>query len=99
VTPEDEAKARVRLERGVRAQAILDDDITREAIEALKKRAYESFKSADPGDTQALAIAKMRFEVTEDWVNHFASLMQKGKQADAALAKWHALPARRKRTA
>src|SRR3990167_3009795 len=75
MTPEDE------LRRAQRADGILNDDLFKEAIKALRDDAMDKFKSASPGDLPSLADARMRYDVTESFVNTFMKFMRDGQFA------------------
>ncbi len=75
MSPEDE------LARAQAAKRILDDDLFKDAVKAMRDRAMESFKAAKPDDADALNQARTLYQVTEDFVNWFATTMAGGQIA------------------
>ena len=69
------------IRRGQQAQRILDDEIFKDAIEALTKRALDEFKSASPENDVALKVARLRYTVTEDFVNEIHKFVRDGEFA------------------
>jgi hypothetical protein len=86
LSPEEE------LARAQNAKRILDDDLFKEAVKAMRDQAMDAFKTAKPSDADALSQARTLYQVTEDFVNWFATKMAGGQIAqrridDAAKAK------------
>ena len=69
------------LRRGQRAEAILNDDLFKEAVLALRNRALDAFKSAKAGDTDALSQARTLYDVTESFFGLFAGYVRDGQFA------------------
>lgn len=72
LSPEEE------LARSQAAKRILDDNLFKDAVKAMRDEAMASFKAAKPGDTDALTQARTLYQVTEDFVNWFATTMAGG---------------------
>lgn len=90
-----EAKLIVERERGARAKRLLDDPLFGEAIEALRNRAIQAFREADPNDDKALLLAKLRYLMAEDFldqlVHHFNTgelAVQQLQIVQQQLARW-----------
>ena len=67
--------------RGQQAQTILDNEIFKEAMTALRDDAIAAFKDAVPNDTDALMSARLRLDVTERFLNKFTGLVRNGQYA------------------
>lgn len=48
----DESKLRKQAERGDRARAILEDDLTRDAFSAIERQLFEEWCSTKPGEVE-----------------------------------------------
>lgn len=87
MTPEQEARSRVDLSRGARAQVILEDDLFKEAIQALKDTALRELIAVPmvgiyPGQSEKLRVtAQIKLKVVEEFVNVFAKALDTGKMA------------------
>ena len=75
MSPEEE------LARSKVAKRILDDELFKEGVLAMRNHAIEAFKNAKPGDTEALNQARTLYQVTEDFVNWFATTLAGGQIA------------------
>lgn len=73
MSPEEQVR------RGQRAALILNDDTFKAGIQALRDRAMEAFKNANPSDAHALQVARMEYDVTERLINEFAMFISDGR--------------------
>ena len=83
----------VDIRRAQRAEMILNDDLFKEAVQKLRDGSLEDFKSAKPGDTEALLNARMSYDAIERFINIFAGIIRNGKytklRMDEAKPKLH----------
>ena len=98
---DDEAKLRQEQDRGHRAQAILEEPLFIEAVQAVRDEAHKAFKAAKPEDTQALQTARLGLEVTERLLTKLTHHMRTGQLASERLGWIEAMKerARRRRAA
>lgn len=89
MTPEQEARSRVELSRGARAQVIVEDDLFKEAIGLMKDGALRELMAVPmvgiyPGQSEKLRVtAQIKCLLLENFVNAFIRTMETGK-----LARW-----------
>jgi len=72
--------------RADRAQRLLDDDLFKEAMQAVMDKAIEGFKVARPNDAEALKAARYRLEVAEDVLNEIVTHVQTGQMNGTRLS-------------
>lgn len=92
MTPEEqEARRRVDLSRGSRAQSIVEDDLFKEAIGLMKDGALRDLIAVPmvgiyPGQAEKLRVtAQIKVQLLETFVNAFMRTVETGK-----LARWDA---------
>jgi hypothetical protein len=66
------------IRRGQRAEQILNDDVFKSAIAAMKAAALLAFKTADPADIMALQTARLRFGVLDQIETDLKNTMRDG---------------------
>lgn len=64
-----------------RAERLLNDDMFKSAVQAIRDKALDEFKAAKPGDIEALQDARMLYEATERFINVFTSILRDGHYA------------------
>lgn len=91
----DEAGLVIERERGARAKRLLDDPLFKEAMQAIRDKAIEAFREANPSDDKALLLAKLRYLMAEDFldqlVHHFNTgelAVQQLQYVQQQLARW-----------
>lgn len=70
------------INRAQRAQMILNDDLFKEAVQALRDKAVADFRNASPSDPGALLHARVIYEVTESFINVFHGYVREGQMAE-----------------
>lgn len=84
---EDEQKLRFEQDRGHRAARMLEDEIFKDAIEAVKEQAHALFKKADPHDLEALQVARVTLSCVEAVEKQIVHHMNTGKMASTMLER------------
>lgn len=82
---EKKRKAEIDLRRGQRAEAILNDEIMVEAIEALRSDAINGLTSCETHDKDKLQYHRLMYEVTAEFIDKFMSLVRQGATAQRAI--------------
>lgn len=83
----DEQKLRVEQDRGSRAARILEDDLFKEALEAVREHCHEMFRNAKPHDVEALQVARISLQCADAFERRITYHMKTGKMANDALLK------------
>jgi hypothetical protein len=88
VTSEEEfAKLREEQDRATRAQNVLEEPFFKDAMQALRNEAIGAFKRAPIDDPAALQIARMRYELTEEFLNKLVHHVQTGRMGEGRFAE------------
>lgn len=66
---------------GEAAARMMDSEIFKGCLKALRDNAIAEFASVDPSDHVALSVARIRYEVAESFVNEFHKVANDGLKA------------------
>ena len=78
---------RVEISRATRAQHILDEELVKSAMQDLRDEAIRAFKRAPIDSPAELQSARMRYDLTEEFLNKFVRHIQTGKLAEPRFAE------------
>jgi hypothetical protein len=79
---EQDERARIaERDRAHRAQVILNDDLVRDALQAIRDEAWKLFTDAKPNDADALQLARLKYLVAEDFANELIRHVTTGEMA------------------
>lgn len=67
--------------RGVKARALLEDELLREAIGAVQQNVFDQFAATDPADTGTMQRLRIKLQVIADIVRQLTEVMNTGKIA------------------
>lgn len=81
----NEGKAREKMERGTRAEALLRNEILREAFEYLEKEFVSAWKNSGVGDAENRERLYMLCQNLSALEGYIKSVIEDGKLARAAL--------------
>jgi len=81
----DEAKLLQRSARAERAKALLEDELFVEAVNATRARVYKDFYTVPATDDEGLKTARLKYEVINMILAHFAEYMNDGVMANRDL--------------
>ena len=84
---DDEQKLRFEQDRGHRAARILEDEIFKDAIAAVKANAHDLFRAADSHDLDALQVARVTLACVEAVEKQIVHHMNTGKMATTMLER------------
>lgn len=84
---DDEATVR----RAQRAELLLNDDLVKDALKAIRDKALTDFKTSKPDDIDALRVARLGFDAAEQFVNIFVNHVRSGKMAEERIKRVEAL--------
>lgn len=70
------------ISRGVKAKAILEDEMFREAVEAVQKSIFDEFAEIEPSDVAKLQVCRLRLNALAEVTRRLASVMNTGKLAE-----------------
>ena len=82
VRREHERQLREKSVRGARAQAILEDEMFREAVSAARESYRSAFEQSALDDDKARYHARVCIHVLEDVITHLANAMKDGEHAE-----------------
>lgn len=88
MTPrEEQDNLRIEVDRATRAQNILNETIVKDAMQDLRDEAITAFKRAPIDSPAELQSARMRYDLTEAFLNKFVKHIQTGKLAEPRFAE------------
>ncbi len=74
-------------QRAKRAAQILDDDVFKEAVEALDQEILRQFKACQPEETEVLAEIKRKQASLVQLVKHFETALKTGMMEEGKLVE------------
>jgi hypothetical protein len=87
-------------DRARRAHVILNDDLVKDALQALRDEAWRLFTDSKPGDVESLRLARLKYDAAEGFINALHSHVTTGKMAEEQLKTiWSRLNFIKKRAA
>jgi hypothetical protein len=93
----DEIALQKQVNRGQKANSLVDNDLLKEAFEALEKSYIEFWRQTKPEDSLAREKAFIAINIVGKVRDHLHAVIQNGKLATAELNKLHADAERKKR--
>lgn len=75
------------VERGHRAQNIVNDDLVKEAFEHIDAELWRLFRSVNPGDKEGLAYIRQMQYMREKFAAFFHGVVQNGKVAQLEIER------------
>tara|TARA_R100001463_G_scaffold44146_2_gene91906 strand:+ start:132 stop:392 length:261 start_codon:yes stop_codon:yes gene_type:complete len=75
----------IEANRGVRAKAILEDELFKETLETLKQSYTEAIFQTGPNDELARTKIYLAYQILGKFENHFRTIMETGKLAEKQL--------------
>lgn len=80
-----ETEDRIAHDRGVRAKALLENELFVEANQIMAKRVMDRFAETDPRNEKELAYLRRVLQAQADFNTYFAEIVQKGENAAARI--------------
>lgn len=91
----DEAQERIIADRGDRAQRLLDDELVRDALKAIRDQAVERFVKSGVDDERERLVARLQIDAAENFVNALLHHVRNGTLAKSNLEKLRGFVRRR----
>ena len=96
MNPEQEHKVIRESERGSKARAILDNDMVKEAFQAVEDGIMNAWKKAPVRDIEGQTQLRLLYKAYQDFRGYLQTAMESGKMADVQLEHERSLKARAK---
>lgn len=81
----DDAEDRIDVDRGLRAKALLENEILAEAWTVLDRRLWERFREIPARDAEAREYVHKLVRVMRDFRGYFEEVVHKGEDASARI--------------